>query len=65
MLLQNLSQARASGRRFPSSETASLPNLESRNTRRPSSSIAGGLPPLERCRVDLIAVQVDPSLYFC
>ncbi|KAI4351202.1 hypothetical protein L6164_005581 [Bauhinia variegata] len=46
---ENLSQARAGGRRFGTSETESLPNLESRNVRRPSpSSVAGGLPPLGR-----------------
>ncbi|KAF7811444.1 protein TONNEAU 1b-like [Senna tora] len=48
LLLDNLSQARASGRRYGTSETDSL-NLESRNMRRPSSSsVAGGLPPLGR-----------------
>ncbi|CAJ2631121.1 protein TONNEAU 1A-like [Trifolium pratense] len=46
---ENLSQARASGRRFTTSETEPLPNSESRNTRRnSSSSVAGGLPPLGR-----------------
>ncbi|KAI9156544.1 hypothetical protein LWI28_008370 [Acer negundo] len=44
---ENSSQARGGGRRPPESE--SLPNLESRNMRRPSSSsVAGGLPPLGR-----------------
>ncbi|CAJ1977771.1 unnamed protein product [Sphenostylis stenocarpa] len=47
--LENLSQARASGRRFTTSETEPLPNSESRNARRhSSSSVAGGLPPLGR-----------------
>ncbi|KAJ7976255.1 Protein TONNEAU 1a [Quillaja saponaria] len=42
---ENLSQARGPSRR----ETESLPNLDSRNIRRPSSSpVAGGLPPLGR-----------------
>ncbi|XP_047147173.1 protein TONNEAU 1a-like, partial [Vigna umbellata] len=45
----NLSQSRASGRRYTASETESLPNSESRNSRRhSSSSVAGGLPPLGR-----------------
>ncbi|KAF7822321.1 protein TONNEAU 1b-like [Senna tora] len=44
----NLSQAKASGRRFTTSETETLPNMESWNMRRPSSSVAGGLPPLGR-----------------
>lgn len=49
LLLQNLSQARGTGRRLTTSETESLSNLESRNMRRPSSSsVAGGLPPLGR-----------------
>nr|CCW03272.1 similar to Casein kinase I [Lupinus angustifolius] len=44
---ENLSQARSSGRRFTAPETEPLPNPESRNMRRPSSSsVAGGLPPL-------------------
>ena len=47
--LENLSQARASGRRFTTSEADPLPNSESRNPRRhSSSSVAGGLPPLGR-----------------
>ncbi|XP_054798042.1 protein TONNEAU 1a-like [Prosopis cineraria] len=45
---ENLSQAKASGRRFSTPETETLPNLESWNMRRPSSSVAGGLPPLGR-----------------
>ncbi|KAF3433823.1 hypothetical protein FNV43_RR24926 [Rhamnella rubrinervis] len=46
---ENLSQARGTGRRPTTTETESLSNLESRNTRRPSSSsVAGGLPPLGR-----------------
>ncbi|XP_048325826.2 protein TONNEAU 1a-like isoform X1 [Ziziphus jujuba] len=46
---ENLSQTRGTGRRLTSAETESLSNLESRNTRRPSSSsVAGGLPPLGR-----------------
>nr|DAD26030.1 TPA_asm: hypothetical protein HUJ06_027498 [Nelumbo nucifera] len=48
---ENLSQARATGRRIISPETESLSNLESRNIRRSSSSsssVAGGLPPLVR-----------------
>ncbi|GAU12096.1 hypothetical protein TSUD_00620 [Trifolium subterraneum] len=45
---ENLSQARPGGRRF-TTETEPLPNSESRNTRRhSSSSVAGGLPPLGR-----------------
>lgn len=49
LLLQNLSQARGTGRRLTTSETESLSNLDSRNMRRPSSSsVAGGLPPLGR-----------------
>lgn len=45
----NLSQARTSGRRLSTQESESLPNMESRNIRRPStSSVAGGLPPLGR-----------------
>ncbi|KAJ8765886.1 hypothetical protein K2173_020402 [Erythroxylum novogranatense] len=44
---ENLSQGRGTGRRL--SETESVSNLESRNSRRPSpSSVAGGLPPLGR-----------------
>ncbi|OMO81063.1 putative FGFR1 oncogene partner [Corchorus olitorius] len=44
---ENLSQARGSGRRPQEMESSS--SLESRNTRRPSSStVAGGLPPLGR-----------------
>ncbi|XP_072994157.1 protein TONNEAU 1a-like [Typha latifolia] len=46
---ENLSQTRMAGRRALNSETESLPNMESRNVRRPSSSSAvGGLPPLGR-----------------
>lgn len=44
---ENLSQARSTARRLPS-ETESLSNLDTRNIRRPSSSVAGGLPPLGR-----------------
>lgn len=45
---ENYSQ-KASGRRFTTSETEPLPNSESRNMRRhSSSSVAGGLPPLGR-----------------
>ncbi|RYQ93220.1 hypothetical protein Ahy_B09g099499 isoform A [Arachis hypogaea] len=44
--LQNLSQARA------------LPNSDSRNMRRPSSSsVAGGLPPLGRCIIDHVSIR--------
>ncbi|KAF9676744.1 hypothetical protein SADUNF_Sadunf08G0034800 [Salix dunnii] len=44
---ENLSQGRGTGRRM--SEIESLSNVESRNMRRPpSSSVAGGLPPLVR-----------------
>ncbi|PON44398.1 LIS1 motif containing protein [Parasponia andersonii] len=45
---ENLSQARGTGRRPTKSETESLSSIESRSTRRPSSSVAGGLPPLGR-----------------
>ncbi|XP_050385926.1 protein TONNEAU 1a-like [Argentina anserina] len=45
---ENLSQARGTGRRLTTSEAESLSNLDSRNMRRPSSSVAGGLPPLGR-----------------
>ncbi|KAJ1385817.1 hypothetical protein SESBI_41326 [Sesbania bispinosa] len=46
---ENLSQARASGRRFTTSDSEPLPNSESRTMRRhSSSSVAGGLPPLGR-----------------
>ncbi|KAG2723598.1 hypothetical protein I3843_02G155200 [Carya illinoinensis] len=46
---ENLSQARGTGRRLTAPEAESLSNLESRSTRRPSSSsVAGGLPPLGR-----------------
>ncbi|XAR56103.1 hypothetical protein NMG60_11036431 [Bertholletia excelsa] len=46
---ENLSQSREAGRRLINLESESLSNLESRNTRRPSSSsVAGGLPPLGR-----------------
>ncbi|XP_010908960.1 protein TONNEAU 1a [Elaeis guineensis] len=49
---ENLSQARAAGRRMINTETDSVLSTESRNTRRPSSSssssIGGGLPPLGR-----------------
>ncbi|CAH9116154.1 unnamed protein product [Cuscuta europaea] len=44
---ENLSQARGAGRRLPTLDGESLPSLETRNVRRPSS-IAGGLPPLGR-----------------
>ncbi|RYR36802.1 hypothetical protein Ahy_A09g041756 isoform B [Arachis hypogaea] len=43
---ENLSQARA------------LPNSDSRNMRRPSSSsVAGGLPPLGRCIIDHVSIR--------
>ncbi|XP_010922489.1 protein TONNEAU 1a [Elaeis guineensis] len=46
---ENLTQARAAGRRIINIETDSVSNAESRNTRRPSSSsVGGGLPPLGR-----------------
>ncbi|XP_019196800.1 PREDICTED: protein TONNEAU 1a-like isoform X1 [Ipomoea nil] len=46
---ENLSQARGAGRRLTTPEAESLPNLEMRDSRRPpSSSVAGGLPPLGR-----------------
>lgn len=46
---ENLSQARSTGRRLSTPEAESLSSLDSRNTRRPSSSsVAGGLPPLGR-----------------
>ncbi|CAN4106418.1 unnamed protein product [Withania somnifera] len=46
---ENLSQGRGAGRRSTTPEADSLPNLETRNMRRPSSSsVAGGLPPLGR-----------------
>ncbi|GAB4836502.1 Protein TONNEAU 1a [Ancistrocladus abbreviatus] len=47
---ENLSQARGTGRRLPALENESVPNLETRNVRRASSSstVAGGLPPLGR-----------------
>lgn len=48
-LSQNLSQGRGAGRRLTTPDADSLPNLETRNMRRPSSSsVAGGLPPLGR-----------------
>ncbi|XP_043697587.1 protein TONNEAU 1a-like isoform X2 [Telopea speciosissima] len=44
---ENLSQARATGRRLGGPETESICNPESRNARRASTSaVAGGLPPL-------------------
>ncbi|KAF8402788.1 hypothetical protein HHK36_010879 [Tetracentron sinense] len=47
--VENLSQARGTGRRLIIPETESVSNLESRNIRRPSSSsVAGGLAPLGR-----------------
>ncbi|XP_043697582.1 protein TONNEAU 1a-like isoform X1 [Telopea speciosissima] len=46
---ENLSQARATGRRLGGPETESICNPESRNARRASTSaVAGGLPPLGR-----------------
>ncbi|XP_047334955.1 protein TONNEAU 1a-like [Impatiens glandulifera] len=46
---QNLSQSRGAGRRLAINENEPASNLESRNTRRPtSSSVVGGLPPLGR-----------------
>lgn len=46
---ESLSQARGTGRRGATPEDESLPNIDSRNTRRPSSSsVAGGIPPLGR-----------------
>ncbi|XXG74790.1 hypothetical protein AAC387_Pa07g3417 [Persea americana] len=45
---ENLSQTRGGGRRIIAPETESASNAESRNIRRPSSSVAGGLPPLGR-----------------
>ncbi|KAL3520659.1 hypothetical protein ACH5RR_018808 [Cinchona calisaya] len=46
---ENLSQARGAGRRLTTPDAESLSNVETRNTRRPSSSsVAGGLPPLGR-----------------
>ncbi|KAI5648758.1 hypothetical protein M9H77_34763 [Catharanthus roseus] len=46
---ENLSQARATGRRLTNPDTEPVSNVESRNSRRPSSSsVAGGLPPLGR-----------------
>ncbi|GMG99371.1 hypothetical protein Nepgr_001211 [Nepenthes gracilis] len=45
---ENLSQARGSGRRLPSLENETVSNFESRNVRRPSPSVAGGLTPLGR-----------------
>ncbi|KAK2974295.1 hypothetical protein RJ640_016781 [Escallonia rubra] len=45
---ENLSQGRGTGRRLTTPETESFSNLDPRNNRRPSSSIAGGLPPLGR-----------------
>ncbi|KAL0303069.1 UNVERIFIED_CONTAM: protein TONNEAU 1a [Sesamum radiatum] len=46
---ENLSQGRGSNRRLATADAESLPNLEARNMRRPSSSsVAGGLPPLGR-----------------
>ncbi|KAK3028798.1 hypothetical protein RJ639_039064, partial [Escallonia herrerae] len=46
--LTNLSQGRGTGRRLTTPETESFSNLDPRNNRRPSSSVAGGLPPLGR-----------------
>ncbi|KAL5711158.1 Protein TONNEAU 1a [Ranunculus cassubicifolius] len=47
---ENLSQGRTSGRRINTQDSESIPNMDSRNNRRPSSSssVAGGLPPLGR-----------------
>lgn len=45
---ENLSQAMGTGRRSTTPDTESFSNIESRNNRRPSSSVAGGLPPLGR-----------------
>ncbi|MQL80576.1 hypothetical protein Taro_013034, partial [Colocasia esculenta] len=44
----NLSQTRMMGRRTVPPEVDSLQTAEPRNIRRPSSSVAGGLPPLVR-----------------
>jgi len=47
--LENLTQARASSRRYTTSKTESLPNSESHNScRHSSSSVGSGLPPLGR-----------------
>lgn len=62
IISQNLSQSKASGRRFTTSETETLPNLESWNMRRPSSSVAGGLPPLGRFISVFVVVIVGPML---
>ncbi|XAR72079.1 hypothetical protein NMG60_11018582 [Bertholletia excelsa] len=46
---ENLSQSRGAARRLTTPEADSLSDLESRSSRRPSSSsVAGGLPPLGR-----------------
>uniref|UniRef100_A0A1D1YJ74 FGFR1 oncogene partner n=1 Tax=Anthurium amnicola TaxID=1678845 RepID=A0A1D1YJ74_9ARAE len=45
---ENLSQTRMAGRRLVTPDVDSLPSAEPRNIRRPSSSVAGGLPPLVR-----------------
>ncbi|XVE68992.1 hypothetical protein DITRI_Ditri09bG0114400 [Diplodiscus trichospermus] len=55
---ENLSQARGSGRRAQEIESSS--SLESRNTRRPSSStVAGGLPPLGRFCTNVSSCSYD------
>ncbi|KAJ6804764.1 protein TONNEAU 1a-like [Iris pallida] len=48
MLKQNLSQTRVPGRKMSTSETDSVSSSDTRSTRRPSSSVVGGLPPLGR-----------------
>ncbi|KAG7033021.1 Protein TONNEAU 1b [Cucurbita argyrosperma subsp. argyrosperma] len=45
---ENLSQTRVPGRRVTASESDSMSSHESRNSRRPSSSVVGGLPPVGR-----------------
>ncbi|KAG7016265.1 Protein TONNEAU 1b [Cucurbita argyrosperma subsp. argyrosperma] len=45
---ENLSQTRGPGRRITTSESDSMSSHESRNSRRPSSSVVGGLPPIGR-----------------
>ncbi|GAA0152124.1 hypothetical protein LIER_10683 [Lithospermum erythrorhizon] len=45
---ENLSQGRGSGRRLTTPDGESSSSLESRNIKRPTSSVAGGIPPLGR-----------------
>ncbi|KAJ6813457.1 protein TONNEAU 1a-like [Iris pallida] len=45
---ENLSQTRVAGRKISTSETDSVSSSDTRGSRRPSSSVAGGLPPLGR-----------------